>query len=157
VGKSWRMDETYVKVKGSWKYLYRAADKASNTIDFLFRARRDKAAARRFFDKAIAQNGAPETVTMDKSGSNLAALHAVNARRETPIKIRQVKYLNNIVEQDHRAIKRLTRPMLGFKDFGCARVILGGIEVMHMIKKGQMICTNKTPLSAADQFYSLAS
>jgi putative transposase len=96
-------------------------DKTGNTIDFLFRAKRDKAAARRFFEKTIAQNGAPETVTIDKSGSNLAALHAVNAERETPIKVRQVKYLNNVVEQDHRAIKRRTRAMLGFKDFDCAR------------------------------------
>jgi len=144
-------------VKGSWKYLYRAVDKADNTIDFLFRAKRDKAAARRFFDKAIAKNGAPETVTIDKSGSNLAALNAVNAEREMPITVRQIKYLNNIVEQDHRAIKRRIRPMLGFKDFNCACVILSGIELMHMIKKGQMKCSGKTPPSAAQQFYSLAS
>ncbi len=91
VGKSWRVDETYIKVKGSWKYLYRAVDKAGNTIDFLFRARRDMPAARRFFEKAIGQNGLPETVTIDKSGSNLAALNAVNAEREMPIKVRQVK------------------------------------------------------------------
>jgi len=126
VGKSWRVDETYIKVEGSWKYLYRAVDKAGNTIDFVFRARRDKAAARRFFEKAIGQNGSPKTVTIDKSGANLAALNAVNAERETPIKVRQIKYLNNIVEQDHRAIKRRTRPMLGFKDFNCARVIPSG-------------------------------
>jgi len=157
VGKSWRMDETYIKVKGSWKYLYRAVDTVSNTIDFLLRARRDKVAARRFFEKAIGQNGFPETVTIDKSGSNLAALHAVNAECETPIKIRQVKYLNNVVEQDHRAIKRITRSMLGFKDFNCARVILSGIELMHMIKKGQMKCSRKIALSTAQQFYSLVS
>jgi putative transposase len=157
VGKSWRVDETYIKVKGSWKYLYRAVDKAGNTIDFLFRAKRDKAAAQRFFEKAIAQNDSPETVTIDKSGSNLAALNAVNAAREMPIKVRQIKYLNNIVEQDHRTIKRRTRPMLGFKDFNCARVVLSGIELMHMIKKGQMQCSGKTSLSAAQQFYSLAS
>ena len=157
VGKSWRVDETYIKVKGSWKYLYRAVDKAGNTIDFLFRAKRDKAAARRFFEKAIGQNGSPETVTIDKSGANLAALNAVNAERETPIKVRQIKYLNNIVEQDHRAIKRRTRPMLGFKDFNCARVILRGIELMHMIKKGQVKCSGRTSLSAAQQFYSLVS
>src|SRR3984957_2597814 len=119
VGKSWRMDETYIKVRGQWKYLYRAVDKAGNTVDFLFRARRDKIAARRYFEKAIDQNGAPETVTVDKSGANLAALQAINAQRETPIKIRQCKYLNNIVEQDHRAIKRITKPMMGFKDFRC--------------------------------------
>jgi putative transposase len=139
------------------EYLYRAVDKAGNTIDFLFRAKRDKAAARRFFEKAIAQNGAPETVTIDKSGSNLAALYAVNAERETPIKVRQAKYLNNVVEQDHRAIKRRTRAMLEFKDFDCARVILSGIEVVHILKKGQIKCANKTPPFAANQFYSLAS
>jgi putative transposase len=100
VGKSLRMDETYVKVRGQWKYLYRAVDKAGNTVDFLFRAHRDKAAARRYFEKAIAQNGVPETVTMDKSGANLAALQAINTERETPTKVPQVKYLNNIVEQD---------------------------------------------------------
>src|SRR5258705_10939732 len=140
VGKSWRMDETYIKVKGEWKYLYRAVDKAGKTVDFLFRAKRDKVAARRFFEKSIAQNGVPKTVTIDKSSSNLAALHAVNAERETSIKIRQVKYLNNIVEQDHRAIKRITRSMLGFTNFHCARVILSGVELLHMIKKGQMKC-----------------
>ena len=115
VGKSWRMDETYIRVRGEWKYLYRAVDKTGNTIDFL-----------------------PETVTIDKSGSNLAALQALNVERETPIRIRQKKYLNNVIEQDHRAIKRRTRPMLGFKSFRCARIILGGIEFMHMIVKGQM-------------------
>jgi putative transposase len=155
VGKSWRMDETYVKVRGEWKYLYRAVDKEGNTVDFLLRARRNKAAAQRYFEKSIQQNGAPETVTIDKSGANLAALHAVNAERDTAIKIRQVKYLNNVVEQDHRAIKRIIRPMLGFKDFRCARVILSGIEIMHMIAKGQMIHTGKIKPSAACQFYSL--
>src|SRR6202030_4611719 len=85
VGRSWRMDETYIKVKGSWKYLYRAVDKAGNTIDFLFRAQRDKAAARRFFEKAIGQNGSPETVTIDKNDSHLAAPNAVNAECEAPL------------------------------------------------------------------------
>jgi putative transposase len=82
---------------------------------------------------------------------------AINADRETPIKIRQSKYLNNLVEQDHRAIKRRTRPMLGFKTFRCARILLGGIEVMHMIAKGQMKCARGTQPSAADQFYELAT
>src|ERR1700758_68849 len=157
VGKSWRVDETYIKVKGAWKYLYRAVDKAGNTIDFLFRAKRDKAAARRLFEKAIGQNGSPETITIDKSGASLAALNAVNAERETPIKVRQIKYLNNIVEQDHRAIKRRTRSMLGFKDFNCARVILSGIELMYIIKKRQVQCSGSPPMSAARQFYSLVS
>ena len=156
VGKSWRMDETYIRVKGEWKYLYRAVDKDGNTIDFLLRAHRDKTAARRYFEKSIAQNGVPETVTIDKSGANLAALEAINADRETPIKIRQSKYLNNLVEQDHRAIKRRTRPMLGFKNFRSARILLGGIELMHMIAKGQMKCARGTNPSTADQFYDLA-
>jgi putative transposase len=155
VGRSWRVDETYIKVKGHWKYLYRAVDKAGHTVDFLLRAHRDKAAAQRYFEKSIAQNGEPETVKIDKSGANLAALEALNAGRDTPIKIRQNKYLNNIVEQDHRAIKRRTRPMLGFKTFRCARILLGGIELMHMIVKGQMqnSSSGQTP---AEQFYSLA-
>ncbi|WP_217591323.1 IS6 family transposase [Burkholderia sp. GbtcB21] len=152
VGKSWRM----IKVNGAWKYLYRAVDKAGNTIDFLLRARRDKAAARRYFEKSIAQNGAPETVTIDKSGANLAALKDINATREQPIKIRQQKYLNNIVEQDHRAIKRRTRSMMGFKDFHCACILLGGIEVMRMIAKGQMKAVRKNQ-TAAEQFYALAT
>jgi putative transposase len=155
VGKSWRMDETYIKVKGGWKYLYRAVDKEGQTVDFLLRAHRDEAAARRYFEKSIDQNGAPETVTVDKSGANLAALKAINAERETPVKIRQNKYLNNIVEQDHRAIKRIIKPMMGFKDFRCARIILSGIEVMHMIRKGQMKTAKGTSPSAAEQFYSL--
>jgi transposase-like protein len=153
VGKSWRMDETYIKVGGQWKYLYRAVDKAGSTVDFLLRARRDKVAARRYFEKAIGNNGEPETVTIDRSGANLAALDALNAEREMPIRIRQVKYLNNIVEQDHRAIKRIIRPMMGFKDFCCARIILSGIELMHMIRKGQM--SGDTTRSVAVQFYSL--
>src|SRR5450631_363840 len=138
VGRSWRMDETYLKVKGEWKYLYRAVDKAGDTVDFLLRTHRDKVAARRFFEQAIEQNGAPEKVTIDKSGSNVGALEAINDGRRKRIVVRQVKYLNNIVEQDHRAIKRRTRPMLGFKDFSCARILLSGIELMHMIRKGQM-------------------
>ena len=156
VGVSWRMDETYIKVKGEWKYLYRAVDKAGDTVDFLLRAHRDKAAARRFFEQAIEGNGAPEKVTIDKSGSNVAALEAINAGRRKRIVVRQIKYLNNIVEQDHRAIKRRTRPMLGFKNFRCARILLSGIELMHMIRKGQMKDGGRgqTP---AQTFYSLAA
>jgi putative transposase len=156
VGRSSRMDEKYIRIRGEWKYLYRAVDKAGNTIDFLLRAHRDKVAARRYFEKVIAQHGEPETVTIDKSGSNLAALQALNAQREAPIRIRQKKYLNNVVEQDHRAIKRRTRPMLGFKNFRCARIILGGIEFMHMIVKGQMK-DGGVAQTPAQQFYSLVA
>ena len=121
-----------VLLKGRWKYLYRAVDKAGQTDDFLLRAHRDKASAQRYCEKSIDQNGEPETVTIDKSGVNLAALEALNAERDTPIKIRQNKYLNNIVEQDHRAIKRRTRSMLGFKTFRCAHILPGGIELNGM-------------------------
>ncbi|MFM0176568.1 IS6 family transposase [Paraburkholderia sediminicola] len=154
VGRSWRMDETYVKVKGQWTYLYRAVDRDGNTVDFLLRARRDKVAVRRYFEKAIDRNGEPEVITIDKSGANLAALEAINAERQTPIRIRQNKYLNNVVEQDHRAIKRIIRPMMGFKDFRCARIILSGIEIMHMIRKGQLI-DDGSAQTVADRFYSL--
>ena len=118
------------------------------------RAHRDKAAARRYFDKAIAKNVEPETITVDKSGANLAALEALNAERKRPIKIRQNKYLNNVIEQDHRVIKRVIKPMMGFKSFRCARIILSGIEVMHMIRKGQMQHDGDTR-TAPEQFYSL--
>ena len=155
-GRSWRMDETYIKVRGQWKYLYRAVDKAGNTVDFLLRAHRDMAAARKFFDQAVERSGAPEKVTIDKSASNVAALEAMNVGRRKPIVVRQVKYLNNIVEQDHRAIKRRTRPMLGFKDFRCARILLSGIELMHMIRKGQ-IKSGGNGQPPAQQFYSLAA
>jgi putative transposase len=133
---SWPMDETYVKVKGVWKYLYRAVDKEGKTVDFLLTARRDMAAAKRFFDKAMGANGDPEKVAMDKSGANKAAIDAINAGRGVPILVRQVKYLNNIVEQDHCAIKRVTKPMLNFKSFRSAGSVLAGIELIHMIRKG---------------------
>ena len=156
VGGSWRMDETYIKVKGVWKYLYRAVDKQGNTVDFLLTAKRDMAAAKRFFDKAMGANGDPDKVAMDKSGANKAAIDAINAGRDVPILVRQVKYLNNIVEQDHRAIKRVTRPMLNFKSFRSAGSVLAGIELMHMIRKGQFAVDDAAPVSLADQFYALA-
>ena len=156
VGASWRMDETYVKVGGQWKYLYRAVDKAGHTIDFLLRAHRDYAAARRFFERAIDRHGIPEKITIDKSGANTAAITSIQADSGLPIEMRQSKYLNNIVEQDHRAIKRITRSVLGFKTFGCARILIAGIEVMHMIRKGQLGDVKDRVWSAANQFYSLA-
>jgi transposase-like protein len=156
VGSSWRMDETYIKVKGVWKYLYRAVDKEGKTVDFLLTARRDKVTALRFFEKATKASGVPEKVTMDKSGVNKAAMDEINAGRQTLIVVRQVKYLNNIVEQDHRAIKRVTRPMLNFKSFRAAKNVLAGIELMHMIRKGQLMLQGCIKLSFADQFYALA-
>jgi transposase-like protein len=154
VGSSWRLDETYVKVNGSWKYLYRAVDKAGATVDFLLTAKRDHKAALRFLHKAIGQHDAPEKITIDKSGANTAAIESYNADQEAKIEIRRIKYLNNIVEQDHRAIKRVVRPMMGFKSFRSAAATLAGIELTDMISKGQLRARGN--LRPAQQFYTLA-
>ena len=156
VGGSWRMDETYIKVNGVWKYLYRAVDKQGKTVDFLLTAKRDMTAVQRFFDKAMAANGAPNKVVMDKSGANKAAIDAINTCRNVPIVVRQVKYLNNIVEQDHRAIKRVTRPMLNFKSFRAAHCVLAGVEHMRMIRKGQFAINGTDAMSFADHLYKIA-
>ncbi len=156
VGRSWRMDETSIQVGKQWKYLYRAVDQLGHTVDFLLTAKRDCAAARRFFERAIGLHDMPEKITIDKSGANTAAIHSMIADSGIDIELRQSKYLNNLVEQDHRAIKRRTRPMLGFKNFHCAAKLIAGIETMHMIKKGQLNCPDAQVASAADQFYSLA-
>ena len=138
VSGSWRMDETYIKLNGKWIYLYRAVDKEGNTIDFLLRTKRDANAAKAFFKKAIKHNGRPEKVTVDKSGSNKAALDHCNRdiSENEKIEIRQIKYLNNIIEQDHRFIKKRTKPALGFKCFYSASATIGGIENVRMIQKG---------------------
>src|SRR3989449_10795543 len=134
---SWRMDETYIKVKGQWYYLYRAVDKTGQTIDFLLTEQRDEQAAKRFLTKAIRRHGVPEKITIDGSAANAAAIRSDNTEYGTTIIIRQVKYLNNIVEQDHRVVKRITRPMQGFKAFDAVQYTLTGIELMHMLRKGQ--------------------
>ena len=159
VGRRWRMDETYIKVKGQSKYLYRAVDTSGQTIDFLLTAKRDAAAALRFFRKAIRHHGEHEVVTIDKSGANTAALSTLNAdkREEENITIRQNMYLNNLVEQDHRNIKRRVRQMLGFNVFRRAQTILTGIELIHMIRKGQYQHPQSDGLSVAEQFYLLAA
>jgi putative transposase len=154
VGSSWRLDETYVEVKGVWKHLYRAVDKAGATVDFLLTAKRDCKAALRFLRKAIRCNGTPIKITIDKSGANTAAIGSYNTDHKAGIEMRQIKHFNNIVEQDHRAIKRQIRPMLGFKSFWSAAVTLAGVELMHMIPKGQLLLRGE--LCSAQQFYSLA-
>jgi putative transposase len=147
-------DQRQTLQRTPWKYLYRAVDKTGATVDFLLTAKRDCKAALRFLRKAISYNGTPEKITIDKSGANTAAIESHNADHEPGIEMRQIKYLNNIVEQDHRAIKRQTGPMLGFKSFWSAAVTLAGVELMHMIRKGQLLLTGE--LSPAEQFYSLA-
>ena len=139
---SWRVDETYVRVKGRWTYLYRAVDSRGQTIDFLLSAKRDAAAAKRFFRKALAQPHTvnPRTITVDKNPAYPKAVTEMrqNAELRRPSRLRQVKYRNNIVEQDHRRTKRLIRPGLGFGGFWTARRTLTGMEAMAMIRKGQI-------------------
>lgn len=153
------MEETYIKIKGQWKYLYRAVDTAGQTIDFLLTAKRDTASALRFFRKAIRHHGKPDVVTIDKSGANTAALATLNADKpdEEAITVRQSKYLNNLIDQDHRNIKRRIWPMLGFKSFRRAQTLLTGIELIHMIRKGQYQHPQSEGLSPAEQFYLLAA
>ncbi|MFD1605376.1 IS6 family transposase [Flavobacterium artemisiae] len=139
VGTSWRLDETYIKVKGIWCYLYRAVDKLGNTVDFLLSRKRQQMSAKSFLIKAITNNCRPRVINIDKSGSNTAAIKVYNKRSFSKIKIRQCKYLNNIIEQDHRFIKWRIQNGLGFKSFEPARRTLSGIEVVHMLRKNQMI------------------
>jgi putative transposase len=158
IATSWRMDESYIKVKGQWVYLYRAVDKFGDTVDFMLSEHRDERAATAFFKQAIDGNGFPHKVVMDKSGANLAGLENINfllmlAGLICFIDILQVKYLNNIVEQDHRFIKKITKPMMGFKAFHSARATIEGIETAHMIRKGQLTDDN---IPAYQQFMTLA-
>ena len=156
-GSSWRMDETYIRVKGEWCYLYRAVDKLGETIDFMLSKKRDKTAAKDFFDKAIGSSGMPEKITIDKSGSNFSALNALNKSKAENEKteIRQIKYLNNIVEQDHRFIKKITKPTQGFKSFKSAAATIQGIELHHMLHKNQGV--NASSMTPFEQFYNLAA
>ncbi|MFB9076115.1 IS6 family transposase [Flavobacterium procerum] len=139
VGVSWRMDETYIKVKGIWCYLYRAVDKFDNTVDFLLTRRRQRMSAQSFLIKAIKNNCRPTVINIYKSGSNTSAVRVYNKRSFSNIKIRQCKYLNNIAQQDHRFIKWRIQNGLGFKSFESARRTLSGIEAVHMLKKNQML------------------
>lgn len=152
---SWRLDETYIKVRDKWKYLYRAVDKNGQTIDFLLTAKRDKDAAQRYLHKAIKNFGTPEKINIDKSGANKAAIESYNEANGSNIVIRQNKYLNKIVEQDHRAIKRITKPMMGFKSFQSATKTIARIELIHMIRKGEMAQNSNLPVY--QQFDALAA
>ena len=133
------MDETYIRVKGQWPYLYRAVDKTGQTIDFLLTELRREQAARRILTKAIRRHSVPETITIDGGEANAAAIRSSNAEHDTAIVIRQVKYLNNILEQDHRTVKWVTRPMLGFKSLEAAQYTLAGAEPMHSRKGNELL------------------
>ena len=157
LNESYMLDETYIKVNGQWRYFYRAVDKSANAIDFLLTAQRDKKVALRFLTKAIDRNGKPGLINIDKSGANTAAIKQYNKDNNKRIKIRQCKYLNNIIEQDHRKVKRIIRPMLGFKNFHAAQQTLTGIELMAMLRKSQMKTTKGDDRSPAELFYALAA
>ncbi len=139
---SWRVDETYIEVKGEWKYLYRAVDSQGNTLDFMLSAKRDARAAERFFRKALntSHNLEPRVINVDKNAAYPKAIDELKAEETIPetCELRQNKYLNNIVEQDHRFIKRLVNPAMGFGSFNTARRTLRGYEAMNMIRKGQI-------------------
>ena len=148
---SWRVDETYIKVKGEWKYLYRAVDSDGNTIDFMLSSKRDRKAAKRFFKKALSSNHnqIPRVITVDKNPAYPLAINELKNEKNLfkNVEIRQIKYLNNIVEQDHRSIKRIIVPMLGFQSFRSASKTLKGIEAMNMVKKRQVNNLNYSVLN----------
>lgn len=139
VGASWRCDETYIKVKGRWTYLYRAVDKQGRTVDFLLSERRDVAAAKRFFRKAMKSHSTPRVITLDAYAASHRAITELKSEGTMPyrVRIRCSKYLNNVVEQDHRRIKHRIRVMLGFKRFETAAITISGIELAEKIRKQQ--------------------
>ena len=162
----WHVDETYIKVRGQWMYLYRAIDSRGDTVEFHFSEHRDLAAAKRFFKKALQRHGHPDRVVIDGSQTNREAIVSCDTanrpqhrsrRRLKPIRIRQSQYLNNRIEQDHRLIKRRVRPMLGFKSTDSARTILSGIEMIAMMRKHQARYAFNPRPSLAEQFDILAA
>jgi len=147
---SWRLDETYIKVKGQWKYLYRAVDKHGDTVEFYFSAHRDQLAAARFFKKALnsSHNSTPRVINVDQNPAYLAAFEsAQSAGYFLQTKLRQVKYLNNRIECDHRPIKRLVSHGFGFRTFRTAQQTIRGYEAMRMVKKGQIKNLGRRPLA----------
>ncbi len=143
-GNRWRMDETYLKVRGQWRYYYRAVDKEGNTIVFLLTAKRDTKAALRFFNKAIGRNGKPGLINIDKKGGGNKT--AINQFKMIIIDVKKIRH-----------IKRITNSMLGFKNFRCAQATLKGIELIVMLKKGQQRFSSQSHVTPVEQFYALAA
>ncbi len=143
VGRSWRADETYIKVNGGWMFLYRAVDEKGRTVASYLSQTRDQTAARLFFRQALERHGEPRSITLDGFEPSHCALRRMGIRGDfnffgpNPMKIRSSKYLNNTVEQDHRRIKFRVSAMLGFKSFENAKIVLAGIELIQKLKKGQ--------------------
>ena len=162
----WHLDEIYIKGRGRWMYLYRAIDSNCDTVEFWFSERRNLTAARRFFARALKRHGRPERIVIDGSQTNREAILSCDGvsrledrsrRKLKPIRVRQSRYLNNRIEQDHRTVKRRIWPMLGFKSMNSARAILGGIEMVHMMRKGQAKYAYDRQPSIAEQFEMLAA
>jgi len=155
---SWRVDETYIEVKSEWKYLYRAVDSQGNTLDFMLSAKREAHAAERFLRKALKalHNQEPRVINVDKNAAYPKATDTLKAEDTLPetTELRQNKYLNNIVEQDHRFIKRLVNPGMGFGSFNTARRTLRGYEAMNMIRKGQINGVVKGDMMGQVEFVS---
>ncbi|MBT2326712.1 IS6 family transposase [Variovorax paradoxus] len=139
-GRSWRVDETYVKIRGRWTYLYRAVDRDGQTVDFRLSTNRDVKAAKAFFRKALKTQGRPPvSITLDGYAASHRAVRELPAQNPgwKDTRLRSSKYLNNRIEQDHRNVKSRTKPMLGFKVFDQAAVTIAGVELLHRIRKGQ--------------------
>jgi len=139
---SWKVDETYIKVKGKWKYHYRAINSEGNTLEFMLSAKRDKKAAMRFFKKALKakHNQQPRVINVDKNTAYPTAFEELKKQEilDKDSELRPIKYMNNRLEQDHRFIKRRVNPGLGFHSFNTARRTLAGYEIMNAIRKGQV-------------------
>lgn len=166
VTSKWYVDETYLKVRGQWMYLYRAIDSAGDTVEFLFSENRDLLAAKRFLRKALKRHGRPDRIVIDGSQTNREAIVSCDAesrlrdrsrRLIKPIRIRQSQYLNNRIEQDHRRVKRRIRSVLGFKSTVTAAIILSGIEMIHMMRKRQARFAYNPDPSIAEQFRILTA
>ena len=140
--KSWRVDETYLRVKGRWCYLYRAIDSAGATIDFLLSALRDADAAKRLFRSALSDISHPQPRVINTDLAPIYGSAIADIKKEGTLRSRcrhrPVQYLNNIIEQDHRAIKRRVNAKQGFREFQAARRTIQGYEAMNIIRKGQV-------------------